>query len=281
MGRSLEIVVPEECMTSVARDLQAVPRTRVVTQPSAGKKVRRLCFATRQAVERPESDLVGWAAGMRKRIGEVPFVFVSHASHFPDDWKVAQRMALLSATAKKVTPFVAPDADAARRIALAQLHGAEDRLIASAEIQGDTLEVWSCEPRPYRVPIASLPALARLSQKGLRDFTVSSSGSRLHWEDGDIDMSLDAIRAAVDPELAEKHRDEFRDDAARYGRAIRLLRDERGIRQAQVKGVTDRNLRRIELGQVLPRTSTLRKLAAAHGMTLPAYMDALAARMHS
>jgi hypothetical protein len=280
MGRSLEIVVPEECMKSVAHDLQAVPRTRVVTQPSARKKVRRLCFATRQAVERPESDLVSWAAGMRKRIGEVPFVFVSHASHFPDDWKVAQRMALLSASSRKVTPFVAPDAEAARRIALAQLHGAEDKLIASAEIQGDTLEVWSCEPRPFRVPIASLPALGKLSQKGLRDFAVSSSGSRLHWDEGDLDLSLDAIRAAIDPEIEQRHRDEFREDAVSYGRAIRRLRDERGIRQAQIKGITDRNLRRIESGDALPRASTLRKLAAAHSMTLQEYMDALTSRMN-
>src|SRR5476651_1954548 len=98
MGRSLEIIVPEECMTSVAHDLRAVPHTRVVTQPSAGKKVRRLCFASRQAV-----DLVSWAAGMRKRIGDVPFVFVSQASHFPGDWKVAQRMAMLGASSRKLT----------------------------------------------------------------------------------------------------------------------------------------------------------------------------------
>jgi hypothetical protein len=279
MDRNLEIVVPEECMTSVTHDMQHVPRTRVVSEPSAGKKVRRLCFATRQAVERPESDLVSWAAGMRKRIGEVPFVFVSQASHFRDDWKVAQRMTLVGASLRKVTPYVAPDADAARRLAHAQLQGAADKLIASAEIQGDTLEVWSCEPKPYRVPIASLPALGKLSRKGLREFTLSSSGSRVHWNEGDVDLSLDSIRAAIDPTIEAGQRDEFRRDVARYARAIRRLREERTIRQTDVRGLTERNVRRIEAGEVLPRASTLRKLASAHQMTVREYMDALATHM--
>jgi len=279
MDRSIEIIVPEECRASVAHDMQQVPRTRVVTQPSTGKKVRRLCFATRQAVERPESDLVSWAAGMRKRIGEVPFVFVSHASHFRDDWKVAQRMTMLGTLATKLTPYVAPDAEAARRIALAQMNRAEDKLIASAEIQGDTLEIWSCEPTPYRVPISALDALSKISKKGLREFTISSSGSRLHWDEGDVDLNLDVVRAAIDPTVEARQREEFRRDAARYGRAIRRLREERALRQADVRGVTERNLRRIEAGEVLPRASTLRKLAAAHQMTVPGYMDALAARV--
>ena len=199
MDRNLEIVVPKECVASVAAAFDRVPRTRIVTEPTPKTTVLRMCFATRQAVDRSESDLVSWAAVIRKHVHrDTPFVFLLGTAHSVDQWKIAQRIALLSVSWRS-TPHVAPDADVARRLALARLHGAEDKLIASAAIQGDTLEVWSCEPRIYRARIAALPSLSKMPRRVRERFEVSSSGSRLHWAEGDLDLNLDSIRAEVDP----------------------------------------------------------------------------------
>lgn len=69
-----------------------------------------------------------------------------------------------------------------------------------------------------------------------------------------------------------------REEAARYAGAIRTLREERGLTQADIAGLTERQVRRVEQGESTPRTQTLRKLAAAHGLSLDGYLKELAKR---
>ncbi|NLE36878.1 MAG: helix-turn-helix transcriptional regulator [Pirellulaceae bacterium] len=62
----------------------------------------------------------------------------------------------------------------------------------------------------------------------------------------------------------------------RYGAAIRRLRMEAGLKQSDIAGLTERNLRRVEHGQLAASKSTLQSLANAHGMALEDYLDGLA-----
>ena len=50
------------------------------------------------------------------------------------------------------------------------------------------------------------------------------------------------------------------------------------LRQADIGDISDRELRRIENGEVFPHAGTLEKLASAHGMSVDAYMNELANR---
>lgn len=83
----------------------------------------------------------------------------------------------------------------------------------------------------------------------------------------------------VDPMESHKARQRSADFNRRYGAAIRKLRDEAGISQTRVKGITDRHLRRVEQGACRATAKVLRNLATAHGMELNAYMDKLADAM--
>lgn len=177
----------------------------------------------------------------------------------------------------RIALMVAP-ARAALRVALARLNGAEDTLIAHAAIVDSEIRVWSCEPRPYQCPVEALHVLRGLAHHDLARFEISSSGSRIHWPAVDIDLSLDDFREVCDPAFAREQRLRAAEELGRYGEAIRSLRVERGLRQASIEGLSEREVRRIEQGKHSPQVGTLRKLADAHGMPLRAYLDELAKR---
>jgi hypothetical protein len=196
----------------------------------------------------------------------------------PDAGKAEAATMMVTALHRRLrgTPFVTRSVDVLRRVILAYARGAGASLIAAAEVIGGKLLVWSCEPRLYECPIADVPSLAELSVKSLLNFTVSASGSRIHWPDGDVDLDLDTIRYHADPAFRAGVDKQARRRAQRYGRAIRLLREDRGIRQTEIPGLTDREVRRLEAGDALPHSATLTKLATAHKMVVEAYLEALA-----
>lgn len=65
----------------------------------------------------------------------------------------------------------------------------------------------------------------------------------------------------------------------RYGAAIRKLRENAGLLQTQIKGITDRQLRRIEQGVCRATAKSLKELAKALGLDVNTYMEKVANAM--
>jgi transcriptional regulator with XRE-family HTH domain len=63
---------------------------------------------------------------------------------------------------------------------------------------------------------------------------------------------------------------------ARYGQAIRSLREARGLKQSDIKGLEERTVRRIEKGETRATVNALAKLAEAHEVSLTDYLGELA-----
>jgi hypothetical protein len=155
--------------------------------------------------------------------------------------------------------------------------GAQTELVADASIVGDHLLVRDCALNEHRVPVADIPVLARLSGESLRHFEVSSSGSYLHWPDPDIHLGLDAIRHFSDPDARRAQELERLAQGQRFGLAVAAVRKAAGLRQVDVEGLSERQLRRIERGDDgVPRMSTLEKLAAAHSLSSEEYLARIA-----
>jgi len=268
----LDVIVPAETERAAARRVGRIAGARFVRAPAGDPSIRTIGLALAGSLERPDGAIAEWLESVS---ADTPVVVVWHeGGGHTGDWRVAQRAAQLSARSRKPT-YVAPDAASARRLLLAQANGAEDLLIASADLVGDTLEVWSCEPKLYRIPISAFPSLLRLPKRSRGWFEVSPSGSRLHWPDGDVDLDLEAMRSAIDPRRIREQQASYFAEADRYGAAIRRLREEKGLRQTDIPGLTDRTLRRVERGLVFPRVETIKKLASAHDLTPNEYMREL------
>ncbi len=155
-----------------------------------------------------------------------------------------------------------------------------DKLILDAWWEGNTLVVLSpgkeCFER-LRVPSrALLPKVRDAVQRDRENLEIDEHGEFVHWPAVDIHMGWAQFEQAVDP--AARLRAQQRSDGfnRRYGSAIRLLRERHELNQQDIKGLTDRTVRRIEKGQTRATANAIRKLAAAHDMAPAEYMTALA-----
>jgi hypothetical protein len=171
--------------------------------------------------------------------------------------------------------LVHSDLTVPRRVLTAWSHGAQSELIADANVAGDCLFVISCALDRYEVPFGEMPALKRLPEAERAAFEIDEDGSFIHWPASDIHVDIDAIRAALDPEWRAKALAARAARDRRYGAAIAKLRVARGLKQSDVAGLSERQVRRIEKGEGTTYES-LRLLAAAHGMEISDYLHEVA-----
>ncbi len=168
------------------------------------------------------------------------------------------------------------DPSVPRRVLSAWTQNAQEELISKASVSKDRLFVLSCALQPYEVAFDSMPSLKRIPVAERGSFVVDEDGSYLHWPGPDIHLDLDAIRAAINPEARARAEAARALHDSRYGAAIAKLRLRMGLKQSEIKGLSERQVRRIEKGE---RTTyeALCRLAAAHHMDLEAYLRELAA----
>lgn len=268
---SAAVLVSQFDAPALRRELGDVPKhVRVVTKPPRKTPKESLLLATTEAMTKYYRQV------RNMLVHDTNLVLFGNVER-DELLSVLQDIALLAAE-RPVPPYVVPDREALRRVVFAHAAGAEGKLIASVSVEGEDIAVWSCEPRPYRVPVSAIPALARMPAEARANFRVSDSGSRVHWDEGDVDLSLDAFRVHADPAFRSKKERETRQEARRYAKAIRALREERGLKQTEIAGLSEREVRRLESGDHMPQYGSLEKLARAHRMGVEDYLRELARR---
>ena len=154
--------------------------------------------------------------------------------------------------------------------------GTQEQLIADATVIGDRLLVLSCAMEKLEVPFDSLPALKRISINDRSNFTIDDDGSCLYWEDADTHLNLESFRYATDPEWKQKFDSLKLEHDQVFGKAIATLRKQYKLRQSDIIGLSERQVRRIEQGDGSTKVDTLSLFAKAHGIELDAYLDAVA-----
>lgn len=173
-----------------------------------------------------------------------------------------------------VQPYIPIDVASLRRIINAHLYGGREQRIASAQLKDDELLIWSCEPKLYSCLVGDLKPLRSVDQEEWKNFEVSSSGSYLSWKALNIDIDLDTIRYAIDPEFKEQQNQKRHQELLKYAKGIVRLRQEHQLNRKEC-GISDYELRQIESGKVMPNHKILRTLADAHQMSLSDYLEAV------
>jgi len=148
--------------------------------------------------------------------------------------------------------------------------------IIDAYLAGDSLFVRGPKHRMLHVPVSSLRALSGQPRAVLRNFVIDPDGSFVHWPDLDVHLGWDQFLQAVDPEELRKAQQRTGGYNRRYGAAIRKVREEAGLSQSRVEGLTERQLRRIEQGECRATGRALAALAKAHRLDTNTYLERLA-----
>jgi hypothetical protein len=151
--------------------------------------------------------------------------------------------------------------------------------IIDAYLAGDSILVRGPKHRMLHVPVSSIRALSGQPRDVLRNFVIDPDGSLIHWPVIDVHLGWNQFLQAVDPEELRKAQQRAEGYNKRYGAAIRKIREEAGLSQSEIDGLTERQLRRIEQGECRATTSALATLANAHGLDMNSYMERLAKAM--
>jgi len=126
---------------------------------------------------------------------------------------------------------------------------------------------------PFAAKLLFTPANAAAREHGQAVLLTGADGS-------EHDIDAGALRSAVDPVHASSAGRLHAAERASAGARLRRMRESLGLSQEEVarrSGVPQESLSRIENGHRDPRLDTLRKLAAALGMDVPALLAAIAA----
>jgi hypothetical protein len=245
---------------------------RVVRRPNRqiGERARNV-FVLVPATELPEvSELVS-AANRRHQLRALLVRDDVHPSSIPQMFERAGLRMMRNT-------IVYSDFSVPRRVLNAWTQNSQDQLIARASVSQDRLFLLSCALQPYEVAFDSMASLKRIPVAESAKFTVDEDGSYIHWPGPDIHVDLDAVRAAIDPEARARAEAVKTLHDSRYGAAIAKLRAATGLKQSEIKGLSERQVRRIEKGEGTTYEA-LRRLAASHRMDLDEYLRKLAANV--
>ena len=150
--------------------------------------------------------------------------------------------------------------------------------ILDAWLQNDSLVVLSHDFRRLAVPLSELNQRVGNARK-VRAFEIDGDGSFLYWPAADAHLGWEQLERLVNPEAALKAQQALREFNVRYGAAIRALRTDAGLRQGDIQGLTERQVRRIEGGETKLSSPALRCFARSHGMSPRDYLAAVARRL--
>jgi hypothetical protein len=152
----------------------------------------------------------------------------------------------------------------------------QDGSIMDAWWDRDELVVISPIFQRLRIPLASLGGKLRGASVNDRErFEIDADGDFLYWPSLEVHMGWPQFQQAVEPQARLKAQQKHEQFNQRYGRAIRALRQSKGLSQQDIAGLDERTVRRIELGQTRATANALSKLAKAHGLTPADYMAAV------
>lgn len=169
--------------------------------------------------------------------------------------------------------------DVPHRVMFAWSVGAQDRLIADANVIDGSLFALSCANESFEVSFDAIKGLAKIPAGERGDFEIAKDGSYIHWPKFDMHLDLDEIRCATDPQRRAVVAAQSIEYDTNFGKVVAALRKDLGLRQSDIKGLSERQVGRIEKGS-RPRLDSLMKLAKAHGMKTNEYLEAIARKIH-
>jgi hypothetical protein len=162
--------------------------------------------------------------------------------------------------------YVTGDRGVLRRLIVASLR-ADPRLgIVDAYTLGGELVVLGGDFEIRSFPLAEIPAVGSLAPDEQAGFDVDDDGSFLYWPAGGLHLGTSQLLQAFDPMfLADIEIERNTND--RTGAALRAMREEKRLRQSDVEGLSERQVRRIEEGISRLRPASAERFAAAFGMS--------------
>jgi hypothetical protein len=148
--------------------------------------------------------------------------------------------------------------------------------ILDANIEDGILRVISPDFQRLQIPVSKIEQLANANEKAIQRFEIDDDGAYLYWSDLDLHLGWEQLMQIVDPDAVHRAKQKSHEFNLRYGAAIRKVREKSGVAMTGVAGLSDKQLRRIEIGECRLTSNGARALAKAHGITPNEYLQKVA-----
>ncbi|MDQ3604863.1 MAG: DUF2442 domain-containing protein [Gemmatimonadota bacterium] len=173
---------------------------------------------------------------------------------------------------------VTEDPLAVRRLLIAQLRPDPAEGIVDAYIVGEVLNLRLGDRSSRTFPIRRIPSLERLPAEEWPRFEIDEDGSFLHWTEHDLHLGVSQLLQAVDPAyLADIETTRYSKDYT--GAAVAEMRESCSLRQSDIPGLSERQVRRIERGISRLTSDAAAKFATVFGKSLREFLDEMARRV--
>lgn len=160
------------------------------------------------------------------------------------------------------------------RVLSAWAIGGQEDFIADAAVISGRLVVRNCAFAEYSLSFEAYPALKQISEANRSNFEIQEDGLLLFWPRDNVHLDLDDIRFANDPKRQQAVRAQRLTDERTMGLAVRRVREDAQLRQADVPGISERQLRRIESGDRIS-SEALDAIAEAIGISVEDLLERL------
>lgn len=148
--------------------------------------------------------------------------------------------------------------------------------IIDAYVVGGSLTVFMGDLTIRDFPIDQVPSLRSLEPELLRAVEVDIDGSFVTWPDTDIHLGPSQLLQAVDPsKLAEIEIERFRFENSAM--ALKHMRAERGLRQRDIQGLSERQVSRLENAESRLTADAAEKWASSLELSMGDFLDELGA----
>ncbi len=166
--------------------------------------------------------------------------------------------------------------DLLKRLSLAIT--AEDRQerIFDARIQNDMLHVVSPDFTRLDVPIAEITQLKNADPAQIQKFEIDEDGTFIHWPALGLHLGWPQLQQIINPEAARKALQKSQQFNVRYGKAVQKVRENAGLKAADITGLSEKQLGRIETGGCRLTSNAIEALSKAHGLKANEYLQKLA-----
>jgi DNA-binding transcriptional regulator YiaG len=163
-----------------------------------------------------------------------------------------------------------------QRLVTGMAEGDEEHPIIDAWIEQDSLVLLSVSFHRMTVPQSKLCRFLGEGREDFNNFEIDEDGRFIYWPHADAHFGWKQLEQLIDPTKAIKDQQKSSQFNLKYGQAIRVLRENSGLKQSEINGLTERQLRRIEHGQQMATTNALKLLASSHNLAIGDYMSQLA-----
>lgn len=157
----------------------------------------------------------------------------------------------------------------------------ENVSIVDAWFEAHELVLLSASFDRLIIPRSKLEPFLGKSLTKQQQFEIDEDGRFLYWLHADVHLGWKQLDQLLHPSKAIRDRGNSKEFALKYGKAIQQLRTSTGLRQGDISGLDERQVRRIERGEQFPSTKALESLAKSHNLDVGDYMKRLASLVGS